>query len=136
MNPLFIDNHSLYMAKPTFISFFLNPNFWHFLKNELMQENCFFMFRKLWKLSKCQMVQNNNTIRYQKLFKKWTLQMKDLLSKEHYSYKIHYQRNALLTPPFYRRPLYGLPQVLQENLETLPSSSLSKISTLPMKIPV
>ena len=60
--------------------------------------------------------------------------MKHLLSKVRYSYKI----NTLPTKssaylPFYRRPYMDYPQFLQENLETLPFSDLSKISTFPTK---
>ena len=48
--------------------------------------------------------------------------MKDLLSKEHYSSKIHASlMKCSGYPPFYRHPLHGItwPQILQEHLHPL-----------------
>ena len=42
--------------------------------------------------------------------------MKDLLSKEHYCYKIHTSLSKSTGyPACYKQPLYGLPPFLQEN---------------------
>ena len=67
------------------------------------------------------------------LKEKRTLQMKLLFSHEHYSYKTNTLPKISACPPFYRHPYIDYPIFLQENLQTLPFSDLSKLSTLSLK---